>query len=185
MKIEQNNKIKDLYIISPEVFNDVRGFFMEVCRQDKLREAGIDANFVQFNQSQSKKGVVRGLHFQWDQPLGKLIRVTKGSAYVVAADIRKKSDTFKQWVGMELSEENKKLLYVPAGFAAGFCALSDLTDVQYSYTVLYNSKGESNIIWNDPDIGIDWPIKDPILSDRDKNAQTLKQWIERPELNLF
>ncbi|TSC96827.1 MAG: dTDP-4-dehydrorhamnose 3,5-epimerase [Parcubacteria group bacterium Athens0714_26] len=184
MKIEKTD-INDLYIITPEVFRDNRGFFIEVCRKDKFKEAGIDVDFVQFNQSQSKKGVVRGLHFQWDKPLGKLIRVTKGNAFVVVVDIRKKSDTFKQWFGLELSEDNKKLLYAPSGFAAGFCALSDLVDVQYGYTALYNSKAESNIIWNDLDIGIEWPIKNPIISDRDKNAQTFQNWVIRPESELL
>jgi len=184
VKIEEN-KIKGLYIITPTIHSDDRGFLMEVFHEGKFKEAGIEVKFVQDNQSQSQKNVVRELHFQWDKPLGKLFRVIRGSAFMVAVDIRKNSETLGQWFGEEFNEENKKIIFAPPGFATGFCALEDKTDIQYKYTALYNPDGESNILWNDKRIGIKWPIENPILSERDSAAQTLDEWLIRPESNYF
>lgn len=184
MKIEKT-KFDGLYVITPVILKDNRGFFAEIYRKDRLKEAGIDINFVQDNQSQSKKNIIRGLHFQWDPPLGKLMRVIKGEVFMVVADIRKKSKTFSQWFGLKISEKNMKQVYAPFGFATGFCVLSDLADVQYKYTDFYNSQGEANILWNDPDLKIKWPVRKPILSDRDRNALTFNSWLKKPESSLF
>lgn len=177
--------LKGLLVIHPNVFPDERGFFMEVYRQDHLKSHGIDVQFLQGAHSSSKQGVLRGLHFQWDKPLGKLIRLIRGSAFVAAVDIRKKSPTLGQWFGIELSYENKTELWVPPGFASGFCILGDGADVEYQYTAIYNPKGESNIIWSDPAIGIAWPNMQPILSPRDAGAGTLADWLAKPESDFF
>jgi len=177
--------VKDVVRIEPSVHGDERGFFMEAVNTEALKEHGIDFTMVQHNQSRSQKGVVRGLHFQWNKPLGKIIRVIRGRAFVVAVDIRKGSKTYGKWVGEELSEENKTILYVPFGFASGFYAYADNTEVEYYYSALYNPDGESNILWNDERIGIEWPIDDPVLSERDKNARTLTQWEAAPESDLI
>lgn len=186
MKIEAA-PISGLYIITPDVRGDTRGFFMEVYREDEFMSAGINTGkFVQQNHSRSEKGIIRGLHFQWDKPLGKLIRVVNGGAFVVAVDIRKKSKTLGKWFSLELNADNKKIFFVPSGFASGFTVTGDCAEVEYLYTVLYNQNGESNIIWNDPEIGINWPnINNPILSDRDKNAGTFHDWLMRPESDIF
>ena len=186
MKIEETG-LRGLYVIKPQVREDSRGFFMEVFREDIFKENGLNIEkFVQQNHSRSVKGVVRGLHFQYNPPLGKLIRVINGKAFVVAVDIRKKSITLGQWFGIELSAENKNLLYAPAGFASGFAVTADVAEVEYLYTAPYNQAGESNILWNDEKIGIKWPdISNPTLSDRDKNARTLSEWLNTPESNLF
>jgi dTDP-4-dehydrorhamnose 3,5-epimerase len=178
-------KLNGLYVIHPEVKGDERGFFMEVFRQDIFKENGLDLQFVQVNHSRSGANVLRGLHFQYDKPLGKLIRVINGCAYVVAADIRKNSKTLGQWFGLELSAENKKLLYVPEGFASGFCVIGDIAEVEYQYTALYNINGESNILWDDPDLNVDWPMQNPIISERDKKANTLYKWLKKEESNIF
>jgi dTDP-4-dehydrorhamnose 3,5-epimerase len=184
MKLEKTN-IQDLLIITPDVFEDERGFFMEVYRKDKFKEFGIDAEFVQDNHSRSTKNVLRGLHFQWEPPMGKLMRVTFGKAFLVAVDVRKKSDTFGNWFGVDVSAENKKQIYAPAGFARGFCVLSDVAEIQYKCTGSYNNKAESGILWNDPAIGIEWPVENPILSEKDKNAQTLNEWLKHLESDNF
>ncbi len=181
----KETKLKGLFLIEPEVKGDERGFFMEVFRQDYFAEAGLRLNFVQTNHSRSVGKILRGLHFQYDQPLGKLIRIINGDAFVVAADIRKNSATLGEWLGFELSSHNKKLLYVPPGFASGFCVLGDLAEVEYQYTALYNQNGESNIAWNDPDLDINWPIENPTLSLRDQNAESLKAWLSREEADIF
>lgn len=168
-------------VLRPQVFEDDRGFFLEAFRADKFKELGLPTEFVQDNHSRSCQGVIRGLHFQWEPPMGKLMRVTYGTAFLVAVDIRKNSPTLGQWVGVEASAENKKQVWAPANFARGFCVLSDFAEIQYKCTGLYNSKAESGILWNDPEIGIKWPGKNPILSDKDKNAQTLSAWLKRPE----
>jgi len=178
--------IEDLVVVKSEVFEDERGFFMEVFRKDQFEQNGLPTDFVQLNHSASRKDVVRGLHFQWEPPMGKLMRVTVGTAFLVAVDIRKESPTLGKWFGIEASAENKIQLFAPACFARGFAVLSDYAEIQYMCTGIYGGpKGESGILWNDPEIGIDWPVKDPILSDKDKNAQTLAQWLERPESDHF
>lgn len=181
----QNTLIEDVKIVVPEVFEDQRGFFMEAFRADQFRDIGLPYHFVQDNHSRSSKGVLRGLHFQWDPPMGKLMRVTFGTAYLVAVDIRIGSPTLGQWVGLEVSAANKLQVWAPAGFARGFCVLSDYVEIQYKCTGIYNSKAESNIFWNDPEIGIQWPVKNPILSEKDKNAQTLSMWLENSASNNF
>lgn len=128
---------------------------------------------------------MRGLHFQWEPPMGKLMRVTFGAAFLVAVDIRRGSPTLGQWFGVEVSAENKKQVWAPAGFARGFCVLSEFAEIQYKCTGIYSNKAESGILWNDPAIGIEWPMKDPVLSSKDRNAQTLSDWLKRPESNNF
>ncbi|HZT73242.1 MAG TPA: dTDP-4-dehydrorhamnose 3,5-epimerase [Terriglobales bacterium] len=171
-------------VIENDAFRDERGFFREVFRADRFRELGLPAEFVQDNHSGSKRGVVRGLHFQWEPPMGKLMRVTVGAAFLVAVDIRKGSPTLGKWVGIEASAENGKQLWAPAGFARGFCALTDC-EVQYKCTGVYNAQGESGIRWNDPAIGIAWPVANPSLSAKDAAAQTLAEWLARPESDRF
>ena len=181
----ESEHLNGLSVLVPEVFEDARGFFLESFRVDQFRELGLPHEFVQDNHSRSSRGVLRGLHFQWDPPMGKLMRVTLGSAYLVAVDIRKGSPSLGQWYGVEVSAENKKQVWAPAGFARGFCVLSEFAEIQYKVTGLYNSKAESGIRWNDPNIGIRWPISDPILSGKDEKAQTLAQWLERPESDYY
>ena len=187
MKVHvESAHFRDAFVLRPEVAEDERGFFLESYRADEFKKAGLPAvNFVQDNHSRSSKGVVRGLHFQWDEPLAKLMRVTLGEAFLIAVDIRKGSPTLGKWFGVEVSAENKLQVWAPPGFARGFCVLSDYAEIQYKCTSIYNPKGESGIRWNDPDIGITWPVKDPILSPKDKDAQSLKEWLKRPESNHY
>ena len=154
-------------------------------RADRFAELGLPTDFRQDNHSRSSRGVIRGLHFQWDRPMAKLMRVTVGAAFVVAVDIRKGSPTLGQWHGIELSAENKLQVWAPAGFARGFCALADGTEVQYKCTATYNAPCESGIRWNDPEIGIEWPLGERLLSSKDAGAQTLAEWLARPESDLF
>lgn len=184
IKIESRH-FRDVVVLVPDVFQDARGFFMETFREDQFQQHGLPTKFVQDNHSRSTRGVVRGLHFQWEPPMGKLMRVTFGSAFLLAVDIRKNSPTLGKWVGVEVSAENRRQVWAPAGFARGFCVLSEAAEIQYKCTGIYNNKGESGILWNDPAIGIEWPVRDPILSDKDKNAQTLAQWLARPESQNF
>ena len=177
--------IEDVKIVRPEVFQDSRGFFTEVYRKDQFEALGLPSTFVQLNHSRSARAVLRGLHFQWDPPMGKLMRVTQGKAFLVAVDIRKGSPTLGKWFGVEVSADDKKQVWAPAGFARGFCVLTDFAEIEYLCTGLYNSKAESHFAWDDPDVGIQWPIKDPIISARDSKAQTLAQWLARPESNNF
>lgn len=181
----QKTEINDVIIVKPEVFQDKRGFFTEVFRKDQFNDMGLPGEFVQLNHSGSVRNVTRGVHFQWDPPMGKLMRVTRGTAFLVAVDIRRGSTTLGKWVGLDVSEENKLQIWAPAGFARGFCVLSDYAEIQYLCTGIYNNKGESGILWNDPEIGIEWPVKDPILSEKDKNAQTLAQWLKSENSRYF
>ncbi len=172
-------------VLQPEVFEDERGFFIEVFKEKELKELGINADFVQQNHSSSKKGTVRGLHFQYKPHMAKLMRVTAGEAFLVVVDIRKGSPTFRQWFGIEASAANKLQVWAPAGCARGFCVISDYAEIQYLCTGGYNKDGESGILWNDPAIGIKWPVEQPILSAKDTTAQTLSEWIEKPESDSF
>jgi dTDP-4-dehydrorhamnose 3,5-epimerase len=182
----ERTPIRDLLIITPEIFKDERGFFTEAYRKDKFSEFGLNVEFVQDNHSKSSKNVLRGLHFQWEPPMGKLMRVTHGVAFLVAVDIRVGSPTFGKWIGVEASLENRKQVYAPAGFARGFCVLSDFAEIQYKCTGVYTStKSESGILWNDPAIGIAWPVSDPVLSKKDEVAQTLHDWSQSPEAKNF
>ncbi|HZQ22501.1 MAG TPA: dTDP-4-dehydrorhamnose 3,5-epimerase [Terriglobales bacterium] len=175
----------DVFVLVPDIFQDSRGFFLEAFRADQFKNLGLPTNFVQDNHSCSSKGVVRGLHFQWEPPMGKLMRVTAGAAFLVAVDIRKGSPTLGKWVGVEASPQNRRQVWAPAGFARGFCALTDGTEIQYKCTGIYNNKGESGIRWNDPAIGVEWPVKDPIISDKDTKARTLAEWLKSPESDNF
>jgi dTDP-4-dehydrorhamnose 3,5-epimerase len=175
----------EVAVIIPETFEDERGFFMETFRSDIFKEFGLPSIFMQDNHSRSIKNVLRGLHFQWDPPMGKLMRVTYGRAFLVAVDLRKGSPTLGKWFGTEISAEDRKQIWAPAGFARGFCVLSDCAEIQYKCTNIYNIKCESNIIWNDPDIGIKWPISDPILSGKDAKARTLAEWLRCEDSKNF
>lgn len=172
----------DVVVMVPEVFADARGFFMESYRADQFRDLRLPTEFVQENQSRSSKGVLRGLHFQWDPPMGKLMRVIHGAAFVVAVDIRKGSPTLGRWFGTELSAENKKQMWAPYGFARGFCALTEGCEVLYKCTGIYNPKAEGGINFADPDLGIRWPtdLATAVTSERDRRAPTLAQWLASP-----
>ncbi len=172
-------------LLSPEVFQDERGFFVEEFRADQFKGLGLPTHFVQENHSGSIRGVLRGLHFQWDPPMGKLMRVLRGEAFLVAVDIRKNSPTMGNWFGVRTRAEERKQLWAPAGFARGFCVLSDYAEIQYLCTGIYNNKGESGILWNDQEIGIDWPVEHPLLSVKDEKAQTLKQWLSTETSDHF
>lgn len=182
MNIE-STKLSGVFIITPAVHVDGRGFFMESYRKDVLASVGVFDDFVQDNHSLSeKKNTVRGLNFQWNPPMAKLMRVTKGSAFLVAVDIRVDSPTLGQWIGLEVSAENKKQLYAPAGFARGFQTLTEGCEVQYKCSAFHNNEGTAEIAWNDSEIGIMWPLPgDPIISDRSLNAPSLAEWLARPE----
>ena len=170
-------KIKDLYIIEPKVFGDNRGYFMETYSKKAFNEAGLTMEFVQDNESSSKKGVLRGLHFQTKHTQGKLVRVTDGAVYDVAVDLRKGSPTYGQWEGILLTAENKKQFYVPEGFAHGFLVVSDYATFNYKCTDFYAPEYDGGVLWNDPDIGVEWPlegIEEILLSEKDKNQKRLK-----------
>jgi dTDP-4-dehydrorhamnose 3,5-epimerase len=170
--------IPEVIVFIPPVFTDSRGYFLETYQQQKYAEAGIDKPFVQDNQSYSTKNVLRGLHFQLRHPQAKLVRVTQGSVFDVAIDIRKNSPTFGKWHGEILSAENKKQLYIPENFAHGFCVLSDSAEFLYKCTDFYVPGDESGLIWNDAQLGIKWPIEQPILSDKDAVLPSLNEVLE-------
>ena len=175
---EDCNGIKGLKVITPEVREDNRGYFMESYNYRDFAAIGIDCQFVQDNQSASKKGVLRGLHAQKDYPQDKLVRVIKGEVYDVAVDIRKGSETYGKWFGVLLSEENKKQFFVPRGFAHGFLVLSDYAEFCYKVTDFYHPNDEYGIMWNDPDIAVEWPIPEGmeiILSEKDKVQHNFKE----------
>ena len=170
-------KIKVLYIIEPKVFGDNRGYFMETYSKKAFNEGGLTMEFVQDNESRSKKGVLRGFHFQTKHTQGKLVRVTDGAVYDVAVDLRKGSPTYGQWEGILLTAENKKQFYVPEGFAHGFLVVSDYATFNYKCTDFYAPEYDGGILWNDPDIGVEWPlegIEEILLSEKDKNQKRLK-----------
>lgn len=167
-------EIPDVLILEPKVFGDDRGFFMETWHRQKFADAGIDYDFVQDNHSSSIKGTLRGLHYQIKQPQGKLVRVTKGEVFDVAVDLRKTSSTFGQWIGEYLSAENKRMFWVPPGFAHGFYVASEVAEFQYKCTDYYAPQHERCICWDDADIGIDWPLGGgdvPLVSEKDAQAQ--------------
>ena len=171
-------EIEGMFIVEPMVFSDNRGAFMETFNQRDFKDAGYDLTFVQDNQSKSTKGVLRGLHFQINYPQGKLVRVTKGEVFDVGVDLRSDSPTYGKWVGVRLSAENNKQLYIPPKFAHGFLVLSDEAEFLYKCTEFYHGDDEGGIIWNDEDIAVDWPLDDIdeiILSDKDKEWKTLKE----------
>lgn len=166
--------LSGVLLLEPKIWSDDRGFFLETYHIERFREAGIGAEFVQDNQSRSQRGVLRGLHYQEPNAQGKLIRCSRGAMFDVAVDIRVGSPQFGKWFGVELNDENQQILWVPAGFAHGFCALTDDCDVTYKCTAFYDPGTERTIVWNDPDIGIEWPISEPRLSTKDAMAPRLK-----------
>ena len=174
-----DTKIKDVKIIQPKVFGDARGFFLETFEKNRYRDMmNLDLDFVQDNHSRSSKGVLRGLHFQKHNPQGKLVRVVRGTVFDVAVDIRKDSPTFGEWQGVILSEDNKTQFWIPPGLAHGFVVISDIADFEYKCTDYYTPENERCLIWNDPDIGIDWPIDKPLLSEKDKAGKRLTELFE-------
>lgn len=169
--------ISGVYVIEPAVFGDARGYFMETYHYNDFRAAGLDMVFVQDNQSQSRRGVLRGLHFQKTKPQGKLVRVVRGEVFDVAVDLRAGSPTFGKWEGVVLSAENKKQFYVPRGFAHGFLVLSDEAEFVYKCDAFYHPEDEGGILWNDSAIAIDWPVTDDmqiVLSEKDKRHPSLR-----------
>lgn len=177
MKIIQTN-IPGVLLIEPQVFADDRGYFFESYNRKKFVEHGIPEIFIQDNESKSQKGVLRGLHFQKPPyAQGKLVRVIKGAVIDVAVDIRRGSDTYGQWTSVELSEENKKMLWVPPGMAHGFVTLEDETIFSYKCTELYNKSSEGSIRWDDPDLNINWGVENPVLSEKDKQAPLFRDYV--------
>ena len=169
--------IEGLYVIEPTVFKDERGYFVETYNQNDMKEAGLDMVFVQDNQSSSTKGVLRGLHFQKQFPQGKLVRVVRGKVFDVAVDLRSDSKTYGKWFGVELSAENMKQFYIPEGFAHGFLVLSDEAEFCYKCTDFYHPGDEGGLAWNDPEIGVEWPLEegvDLIISEKDQKWKGLK-----------
>ncbi|EKH6432568.1 TPA: dTDP-4-dehydrorhamnose 3,5-epimerase [Klebsiella oxytoca] len=175
MQVRDTN-INDVKIIQPKVFGDSRGFFLETFEKKRYQEMlNIELEFVQDNHSRSSKGVLRGLHFQTQNPQGKLVRVVRGEVFDVAVDIRPQSPTFGKWEGVVLSEENKTQFWIPPGLAHGFLVLSDIADFEYKCTDYYNPAFEGCLLWNDSDIGIAWPDSSPLLSEKDKKGKLLKE----------
>ncbi len=170
MKCRRDDALRDVIVIEPRVFEDRRGFFFESYHLERYEKAGIDLAFVQDNHSRSAQNTLRGLHAQREHPQGKLVRVLMGTIFDVAVDIRRSSPTFLRWAGWELSAENRRQVYVPPGFAHGFCVLSECAEVEYKCTDYYRPEDEIVIRWDDPAIGIAWPIAHPILSDKDREA---------------
>ena len=169
-------EIPDVKIIQPKVYEDERGFFLETFEQRRYQEMlDIDFNFVQDNHSRSQKNVLRGLHFQKENPQGKFVRVVRGEVFDVAVDIRKDSSTYGKWVGVILSEENKNQLWIPPGLAHGFLVLSDIADFEYKCTNYYDPNSEGCLVWNDSTVNINWPISTPTLSEKDKLGKTLQE----------
>ncbi|MDB9957993.1 dTDP-4-dehydrorhamnose 3,5-epimerase [Oceanospirillaceae bacterium] len=173
-----DTKLPGVLIIEPKVLGDNRGFFKETFQAERYLEMGIDLPFVQDNHSRSQKGVLRGLHFQRSRPQGKLVSCSLGCVYDVAVDVNPQSITFGQYVGVELSGDNHRQLWIAPGYAHGFCVLSDEADFQYKCTDLYFPEDEGGLIWNDPQVAIDWPIKSPVLSKKDQKLPTLEHICE-------
>jgi dTDP-4-dehydrorhamnose 3,5-epimerase len=177
--------IPDVILLEHEAFEDNRGYFMEIYKREDFRALGLPDTFVQFNESRSRRNVIRGLHFQWEPPMGKLMRVAEGAAFLVAVDIRRNSPTLGRWVAETITAENRREIWAPAGFARGICALADNTRVQYLCTSIYNNAAESAILWSDPEIEVQWPVRDPVISGKDEAAQTLRQWLSLEESKNF
>ena len=177
--------IPEVLIARPRRFPDERGWFAEIVRVDSFEPLGLPTRFVQVNQSRSSRGVMRGLHFQWDPPQGKLMRVVAGRAFMVAVDIRPGSPTLGQHVAVDASADEPLLFWAPASFARGFCALSDATEVEYFCTGAYNAACESGIRYDDPRLAIAWPVAAPVVSAKDAAAGSLADWLARPEAASF
>lgn len=168
-------KLEGVALIEPQVFGDERGFFVETFSVDSWADLGVDTAFVQHNHSRSSKDTLRGLHFQTQPGQAKLLRCPRGSIFDVAVDLRRDSATFGQWEGHVLDDVNHHQLYVPVGFAHGFCVLSDVADVTYLVSSIYDPETEAGISWNDPEVGVEWPVDEPLLSERDKSASRLSE----------
>ena len=181
----ETTPIPDVRVIRPRRFADERGWFAEVFQADAFAGLGLPAGFVQVNQSRSARGVLRGLHFQWDPAQGKLMRVVRGRAFMVAADIRPGSPTLGRVVTVEASAEEPVLVWAPASFARGFCALEDGTEIEYFCTAGYNPAAESGIRFDDPDLAIAWPVAQPLLSPKDAAPGSRAGWLARPESEAF
>lgn len=181
----ESTHLNGVVVLKPDVFPDSRGVFSVVYERRNFADLGLPADFEQDNYSRSVKGVVRGLHFQWDPPMAKLMRIAYGRAFLVAVDIRKQSPNLGRWFGTVVSSDDCRMLYAPAGFARGLCALSDEIALHYKCTRPYNPKAESGIAWNDPEIGIEWPVDAPILSPKDRDARSLRDWLASPESDNF
>ena len=177
--------LPDVHVLRHGLFRDERGFFQEVYRADQFAALGLPSAFVQVNHSRSSRGVVRGLHFQWEPPMGKLMRVTAGRAFLVAVDVRKGSPALGRWFGTELEAGDGRQVWAPAVCARGFAVLSEHAEIEYLCTGVYNAAAEAGIRWDDPEIGIAWPVADPVLSAKDRGAQTLREWLARPESGHF
>lgn len=175
--------LAEVKLIVPRVFRDPRGFFLETFNRAEFESAGFDQQFVQDNHSRSVQGVLRGLHYQFDKPQGKLVRVARGKTFDVAVDIRRGSPTFGRWVGEILDDREMRMLWIPPGFAHGFCTLSDHADVTYKCTELYVAADDRGVRWDDPMIGIPWPVQNPSLSEKDRSYQLLSD--ERADLPDF
>ncbi len=172
--------LEGVILVEPQVHGDTRGFFLETYHRQRYVRGGIVERFVQDNHSKSKLGTLRGLHAQRHRPQGKLVRAIEGEIFDVAADVRRGSPTFGQWVGEVLSAENFRQLYVPPGFVHGFCVISESAQVEYKVTDFYDREDEYEVLWNDPDIGVEWPIEEPLLSDRDRAAKRLREIEDLP-----
>jgi dTDP-4-dehydrorhamnose 3,5-epimerase len=181
----EDTALPEVRLVRPRVFPDERGWFAEVLQDTAFEAAGLPTRFVQVNQSRSTRGVIRGLHFQWEPPQGKLMRVVTGRAFMVAVDVRPGSPTLGRHVAVEASAEEPILFWAPASFARGFAALSDVAEIEYFCTGTYNASCESGIRWDDPDLGIPWPVRAPLVSAKDVAAGSLRDWLARPESARF
>jgi dTDP-4-dehydrorhamnose 3,5-epimerase len=168
-------QLDDLVLVEPEVHGDDRGFLVETFRDDAWRALGVEGHFVQENQSRSARGILRGLHFQTSPGQAKLVRCMRGRIWDVAVDLRRGSPTYRSWEGHELDDESQRQLFVPVGFAHGFCVMSELADVAYKLSSYYDPRSEAAIAWDDPDLAVGWPISDPLLSERDRTAPRLAE----------
>lgn len=177
----ERTAIEDVWVIETDFVYDERGFFVESYHADRFRELGIETAFVQDNHSRSRRGVLRGLHYQdLTAPQAKLVRCARGAVYDVAVDLRVGSATFGKWVGVELSDENMRQILVPVGFAHGFVVLSEVADLHYKCSSYYAPTAEGSVAWDDPDLAVRWPVDEPILSTRDRQAQTVRQYLTNP-----
>ncbi len=176
MKVTES-RLKGVYLIKPRVFEDSRGFFLETYNRDRYRDHGIEVDFVQDNYARSPRGILRGMHYQIKHSQAKLVWVPEGEVYDVVVDLRKDSLTFGQWDGYTLSSKNKHQLFVPTGFAHGYCVTSETADFMYKCSDFYYPEDEGGLIWNDPKVGIEWPIEDPVLSEKDQNNPTLEKTV--------
>jgi dTDP-4-dehydrorhamnose 3,5-epimerase len=181
----ESTHLSGVVVLRSRTIEDHRGFFQEVFRADRFRELGLPDRFLQENQSRSRRGVLRGLHFQWDRPMGKLMRVLSGRVFLVAVDLRRGSPTLGSWFGRQVAAEDRLEVWAGPGFARGFCVLSEDAEIEYKCTELYNPGGEGTVRWDDPAIGITWPTIQPTLSDKDATAGSLERWLARPESQVF